>query len=57
MSFKVRVPAILLTLLFSSVLVVAASPSQTDLSDKAYSSIDLVLFGSLGVKFLSSGSR
>jgi hypothetical protein len=53
MTLNFRLPAVLSVLLFSSVLVMAASPVQSNGSEKEYVTTDLILFGSLGVKFLT----
>lgn len=53
MSFKFRMPAILSILLLSSVIGFAASPSQENTGLQPQSIKNLVIFGSLGVKFLS----
>lgn len=53
MSVKFKLSAILSVLLFSSVIVMAASPGQSNGSEKGYVTTDLILFGSLGVKFLT----
>lgn len=57
MSFQIRVPIVFLALLFSSVLVFAASPKQLASDSNGYSSTDLIMFGALGVRLLSQGSR
>ena len=54
MSFKFRMPALLSILLLSSVIGFAASPSQENNGLQPQSLKNLVIFGSLGVSFLSS---
>lgn len=53
MSINFKLPAILSVLLFSSVIVMAAFPGQSNGSKKGYVTTDLIFFGSLGVKFLT----
>lgn len=57
MSFKIRVPVLFMALLFSSVLVFAASPKQLSFDSEIYSSADVILFGFLGAQLLSPSSR
>lgn len=56
MSFKFRVPAILSILLLTSVIGFAASTSQENTGLQPQSIKNLVIFGSLGAKFLSPAS-
>ncbi|CAI8162194.1 MAG: Uncharacterised protein [Cellvibrionales bacterium UBA7375] len=53
MSFKIRIPALLSILLLSSVIGFAAGPSQENTGLQPQSIKNLVIFGSLGVKFIS----
>ena len=53
MSFKIRIPALLSILLLSSVICFAASSSSENTGLQHQSIKNLVIFGSLGVKFIS----
>ena len=56
MNIQLKVPAVFMALLFSSMLVFAAGPKHLASDSVGYSSTDLVLFGALGVRLLSRGS-
>ena len=56
MNIQLKVPAIFMALLFSSVIVFAAGPKQLATDSVGYTSTDLILFGALGVRLLSRAS-
>lgn len=56
MNIQLKVPAIFLALLFSSVFVFAAGPKQLAADSVGYTSTDLILYGALGVRLLSQAS-
>jgi hypothetical protein len=56
MPFNFRIPAILTVLLLTSVIGVAASPTYENSGFQSQSIKNLVIFGALGVKILSSAT-
>jgi len=56
MPFNFRIPALLTVLLLTSVIGLAASPAHENSGFQSQSIKNLVIFGALGVKILSSAS-
>jgi hypothetical protein len=56
MPFNLKIPALLIVLLFTSVMALAASPTHENSGFQSQSIKNLVIFGVLGVKIISSAS-
>jgi hypothetical protein len=57
MSLKFRIPALLIVLLLTSVIGLAASPTHENAGLQSHSIKNLVIYGALGVRILSSPSN
>jgi hypothetical protein len=56
MPFNFRIPVLLTVLLLTSVIGLAASPTHENSGFQSQSIKNLVIFGALGVKIISSAS-
>ena len=56
MPFNFRIPALLIVLLFTSVIALAASPTHENAGLQSQYIKNLVIYGALGVRILTSAS-
>ena len=56
MPFNLKIPALLIVLLFTSVIALAASPTHENAGLQSQYIKNLVIYGALGVRILTSAS-